>query len=202
MNAVPHIVLMDDGLHWDPEQCKQLKSGLYESFCQSMSASGHDTYSGSMLKLLSDNLDHEVCISRAKVFCNGDGTAQSLASGLIWAAKLKADVVIIPLGLVEHDAGMKSALEVLVKTGCLVFASVGTPYFGQRSALYPAVYEECVAVGCSHYIPVYEGWIEQPDLIVDEAMFAQGNFRSIKMGTSTATMLAVAEYLNSHSNNQ
>ena len=56
-----------------------------------------------MLKLLSDNLKRDICVSRARVFSKGKGSAQSLASALIWAAQLKAEVVVTP---VDGDDGV------------------------------------------------------------------------------------------------
>ena len=77
----------------------------------------------------------------------GTGTPGTLAAGLRWAAGLNPDAVAVPCGLRADAPEVRAASDMVLESGAALFAAVGNPLAGQRSALYPAAYPGAIAVG-------------------------------------------------------
>ncbi len=198
MSTLPHIVLLDTDASWPNEGFSNLQSGMMQSFCRDNSLDNSDSHGVSMLKVLSANLNGTVQVSMAKVIAyHRPGSPQSFARGLVWAAELYPDVVVLPLGLMKPNSSVKAALEILSNTQCRIYAAVGKNDQLSESSLYPAAYPECISVGSMQQGQLYREWEVKPDILIDESVVATTKtLKNIQMGTSTASMLAVAEYLN------
>ncbi len=198
MSALPHVVLLDTDATWPGEVFANLEPVRMQSFCHENALTDAVTHGASMLKVLSANLKGTVGVSLGKVIGHSrTGSPQAFARGLVWAAELYPDVVVIPLGLMKPNSSVKAALEILANTHCRIYAAVGKNDQLQQDSLYPAAYPECIAVGSTQQGQLYREWEFKPDLMVDESVIrATKALKNIQMGTATATMLAVAEYLN------
>jgi len=197
MEQPPHVVLLDTGINWNQGKYSNLQLMATQSFYNEPLFVDTVTHGEKMLDILSENLTGKAKISVGKVINNaGKGTPSGFSHGLIWAAGLYPDVVVIPLGLVKPNSSVKAALEILANTNCKVYAAVGDPEVAQSRSLYPAAYPECIAVGSACYQSDYATWSSKPNLIMREFKTATRKLKSVQMGTETATMLAVAEYLN------
>lgn len=196
--STPHIVLLDTGITWLKQEYSNIQFAYQQSFCHASDAQDSASHCSSMLQVLSSNLTCKSRVSLGKVLsAPGVGNPQVISRGLMWSAELFPDAVVMPLGLMKPNSSIKAALEILANTGCKIFAAVGNPYEDQKSCLYPAAYPECISVGCSRYSQVYDSWPEQPDILVDEEMVnSVKGIDGVHLGTSTATMLAVAEFFN------
>ena len=190
--------MLDTGANWSEQDNFTLEPGSMQTFCNEPVMSDSAAHGSSMLKILSKNLKGVVKVSLGKVTADANtGSPQAFARGLVWAAELFPDVVVLPLGLLKPNSSVKAALEILANTHCRIFAAVGNGDQGQRDSLYPAAYPECIAVGSTLKRQVYQAWSTKPDMLVDETVVANvKTMRNLQMGTSAATMLAVAEYLN------
>lgn len=194
----PHIVVLDTGISWEKQEYANIQIAHKQSFCSAADARLATSHCSSMLEVLSRNLTCITRVSLGKVLsAPGVGNPQVISRGLMWSAELFPDAVVMPLGLMKPNSSVKAALEVLSNTGCRIFAAVGNPYEGQKSCLYPAAYPECISVGCTRYANVYDSWTVKPDILVEEETIASvKGIDGIHLGTSTATMLAVAEFFN------
>lgn len=194
----PHVVVLGASARWPDKGIELLKHGFVQSFSRDL-ADGHaDDQNTAMLNVLSTNLRGTVRVSLGKVMANTQtGLPQAFARGLVWAAELYPDIVVIPLGLLKPNSSVKAALEILSNTNCRTFAAVGNAIPEQKDSLYPAAYPECIAVGSMSQRQLYQSWSTKPNLLVDESVVANvKGMKNIQLGTSTATMLAVAEHLN------
>ncbi len=198
MAKVPHVVMLDTGANWSEQDNLNLERGYMQTFCNEPFLEDSASHGSSMLKILSKNLKGTVKVSMGKVIADTNaGSPQAFARGLVWAAELYADVVVLPLGLMKPNSSVKAALEILANTHCKIYAAVGNADRGQKESLYPAAYPECIAVGSTQQRQAYQAWTAKPDLLIDETIVSNvKSMRNIQLGTSAATMLAVAEYLN------
>jgi len=198
MEKVPHVVLLDTGANWSEQDNINLERGYMQTFCNEPFLEDSASHGSNMLKILSRNLKGTVKVSMGKVIADANaGSPQSFARGLIWAAELYPDVVVLPLGLMKPNSSVKAALEILANTHCKIYAAVGNVERGQTESLYPAAYPECIAVGSTQQRQAYQQWATKPDLLIDETVVTNvKSMKNIQWGTSAATMLAVAEYLN------
>jgi len=200
MDDLPHVVLLDTGACWKKNAYAKLIKVSEQSFYNEPAQFDVAMHSDEMLQVLSDNLDSKVRVSIGKVINSaGVGTPSAFSHGLIWAAGLYPDIVVMPLGLVKPHSSVKAALEILDNTKCKIFASVGDPGNNQLDSLYPAAYPECISVGSACFQQDYQVWKQKPSIIMQEVKTATGKLRSFQLGSATATMLAVAEYLNNRS---
>jgi hypothetical protein len=198
MSVIPHIVLLDTDANWPGEELANLQSGMVQSFCRENAVVGADTHGLSMLKVLSVNLKGSARVSLGKVITHdSEGSPQAFARGLVWAAELYPDVVVIPLGMMKPNSSVKAALEILANTHCRIYAALGNNAQSRQDSLYPAAYPECISVGSAQQGQLYREWSVKPDMLIDESIVtSMKSLKNIQMGTSTATMLAVAEYIN------
>lgn len=194
----PHVVVLGASTRWPVKGVELLSCGNVQSFSSDGEDGNNDVQNADMLSVLSANLKGKVKVSLGKVMADTQsGSPQAFARGLVWAAELYPEVVVIPLGLLKPNSSVKAALEILANTNCRVYAAVGNAIPGQSDSLYPAAYPECIAVGSLNQSKLYQTWVTKPDLLVDESVVANvKEMKNIQMGTSIATMLAVAEYLN------
>lgn len=201
----PHVVVLGAGTKWPDKGVESLSHGFVQTFCTDTVGADTETQNTAMLNVLSANLKGKVRVSMGKVMADiHTGSAQSFARGLVWAAELYPEIVVIPLGLLKPNSSIKAALEILANTNCRIYAAVGNALPEQTGSLYPAAYPECIAVGSLSQSQVYQSWATKPDVLIDESVVANvKGMKNIQMGTATATMLAVAEYLNhEHFNGQ
>ncbi|MFQ6054061.1 MAG: S8 family serine peptidase, partial [Candidatus Bathyarchaeia archaeon] len=82
---------------------------------------------------------------------DGVGTWADTASGIIHAADAGADIICMSLGGYEYSLTAESAVEYAYSKGCLLIASAGND--GVDTPLYPAAFENVVAVGATYGEP-------------------------------------------------
>lgn len=197
MDNLPHVVILDTGACWKQSENVNLVKLNEQSFYNEPAQFEVAMHCDEMLSILSANINSKARVSIGKVINSaGSGTPSAFSHGLIWAASLYPDVVVIPLGLVKPNSSVKAALEILDNTRCKIFASVGNPGLDQQGSLYPAAYPECIAVGSACFQQDYNVWEQKPNIIMQDINKLSGSLRSFQMGSETATMFAVAEYIN------
>ena len=194
----PHLVVLGAGTKWPDKGVESLSRGFVQTFCTDGDDINTDVQSSAMLNILSDNLKGTARVSMGKVMTDTrSGSAQAFARGLVWAAELYPEIVVIPMGLLKPNSSVKAALEILANTDCRIYAAVGNAAPEQTDSLYPAAYPECIAVGSMSQSQVYQNWPIKPDLLIDESVVAQvKRMKNVQLGTAAATMIAVAEFLN------
>ena len=77
---------------------------------------------------------------------NGTCEAAALAKGIVWAVDNGASVINISVELKEPSQELKEAINYAWERGSLIVAAAGNS--GDDSLIYPASYENCIAVGC------------------------------------------------------
>jgi len=77
---------------------------------------------------------------------NGTCEAAALAKGIVWAVDNGASVINISIELKEPSHQLKEAINYAWERGSLIVAAAGNS--GDESLIYPASYENCIAVGC------------------------------------------------------
>ena len=86
---------------------------------------------------------------------SGSGSAQQIADGIVWAANHGAELMNLSLGFgvsgPPQDPGppTSTAITTAANAGVVIFAATGNdaqPYVG-----YPALYQQCIAVGSTGY---------------------------------------------------
>ncbi|MHC4393659.1 MAG: S8 family serine peptidase, partial [Planctomycetota bacterium] len=80
---------------------------------------------------------------------SGEATQADLARGLIAAADRGANIILIPMGAKAGSEALHEAVRYATNRGSLIIASVGNEV--TNHALYPAAYEEVLAVGASDF---------------------------------------------------
>jgi len=194
---LPHIVILDTSVMLDQGQTGNLVKEHEKSFYNESTKSFARSHGDEMLDVLSGHLNCDVKISVGKVINNtGEGSVMAFSHGLNWAAELYPDIVVIPTGIKEANSSLKAALEILENTHCRIFASVGNSEDGQHGCLYPAAYPECISVGSASAQQDYNDWAKKPDVMVNNDSGISGNLPVKQSDTASATMLAVAEYVN------
>ncbi len=77
---------------------------------------------------------------------NGTCEAAALAEGIVWAVDNEASVINISIELKEPSHELKEAINYAWERGSLIVAAAGNS--GDESLIYPASYENCIAVCC------------------------------------------------------
>lgn len=111
----------------------------------------------------------EATLITAKVLDkNGTCSSVELMAGLRYALELKPDILSMSLGTPSKMQGVESILQELVKNGTIIIASAGNN--GKNAILYPAMHDECIAVGSYNDIILrkrsdFSSWGESLDIM-------------------------------------
>jgi thermitase len=115
---------------------------------------GHGTHVAGIIAAYSDNglgiagLAPESWLMNIKVA--GDGgfcQASALAIGIIWAVDHGASVINISIEIREPSAELEGAINYAWESGAVIIAAAGNE--GSSSPVYPAYYENCIAVAAT-----------------------------------------------------
>jgi subtilisin len=113
--------------------------------------SGHGTHVGGTISALDNTygvvgVAPEVTVVYIKVLSkNGRSSAESVLKGLEYCIKIKPDIINMSLGASSPMPEVHNAIKKLTEMDIIVVAAAGNN--GLESVLYPAQYEEVVAVG-------------------------------------------------------
>lgn len=148
-------------------------------------ACGHGRRMLQVLAAVAGQQGRAVALGHGTVLrADGTGDPETLARGLRWAARLRADVVAVPLGLSADHPDVRAAVVEVLASGAELVAAAGNPCAGQRSPLHPAALPGVVAVGAGDDRATYLQWDVPPDEVHDLPSSAAGS------GTSGACVLA------------
>ena len=122
---------------------------------------------------------------------NGTCEAAALAKGIVWAVDNGASVINISVELKEPSQELKEAINYAWERGSLIVAAAGNS--GDYSLIYPASYENCIAVGCLggngelFSLSNHGDWVDVAAPGCDIYSCLPGNCYGYKTGTSFAT---------------
>jgi len=117
--------------------------------------------------------------------------ASALAEGIIWAVNNGASVINISLEIREPSPQLEEAVDYAWSHGCLIIAAAGND--GCQSPVYPAYYENCLAVAATNQddnlaiLSNYGDWVDVAAPGYDIYSTLPDNDYGYKTGTSFAT---------------
>lgn len=116
---------------------------------------GHGTHVAGISAAVTNNgigvvgAGHDCYLMNAKVLGDdGSGDHASIVEGIAWAVDNGAKVINMSLGSFSSTETLRLAVEDAWKAGCVIIAAAGNE--GVRIPMYPAYYEDCIAVGASN----------------------------------------------------
>ncbi len=117
--------------------------------------------------------------------------ASALAEGIIWAVNNGASVINISLEIKDPSPQLEEAVNYAWSHGCIIIAAAGNN--GNESPVYPAYYENCVAVAAINQdsnlatLSNYGDWVDVAAPGYDIYSTLPNNDYGYKTGTSFAT---------------
>jgi thermitase len=117
--------------------------------------------------------------------------ASALAKGIIWAVNNGASVINISLEIREPSPQLENAVNYAWSHGCIITAAAGND--GDQSPVYPAYYENCLAVAATNQddnlatLSNYGDWVDVAAPGYDIYSTLPNNSYGYKTGTSFAT---------------
>ncbi len=189
--------------------------------------SGHGTFVAGIIGATGDNglgvvgAAHGVTILPVKVLdCTGGGTTADAAAGILYAARMGAQVINLSFGGSQPSSTLQEAVVTATETfGAVVVAASGNQ--GSYGVTYPARYWQVIAVGASDHNSVdarapFSNWGPEvdvaapgadlvstvPQALCDGRWSCPGNMPySVASGTSfaSAQVAALAALIRSHS---
>jgi type VII secretion-associated serine protease mycosin len=117
---------------------------------------GHGTHVAGIIASAMDNkvgvagLAPSASILPVRVLdAEGSGDHVDIAAGIVWAVDQGADIVNLSLGGEESSEVLQASIKYAAERGVLVVAAAGNSGFGSNAPVYPAAYEESIAVAAT-----------------------------------------------------
>lgn len=115
---------------------------------------GHGTHVAGILSANTDNTRGVAGVAwNAKLLsvkalnADGIGPISDVAAGIIWAADHGADVINLSVGVLGPNASLQNAVNYAHSRGALLVAAAGNFYGNGNPVVYPAAYDNVLAVG-------------------------------------------------------
>jgi subtilisin family serine protease len=114
--------------------------------------SGHGTFVTGIICAKNNDIGMVGVAPQSKVFPvkvldkNGNGALETVAEGIKWAIKSKADVICMSLGAPFPIQNVRKAIQAAEKQGIITFVAAGNSGFTDE-VFYPAAYPETIAIG-------------------------------------------------------
>lgn len=183
------VALLDTGLDADHEvlEGRVVAEANFGTSPTADDLLGHGTHMAGIIVMDSDCLLLNVKVTDDRGKCN----AAAIADGIMWAVKNNADIINISLYLIDPSELLGEAMVYASESGVIIVASAGN--IGTNLPVYPAYYEECIAVGAimadGSRVPMtnYGSWIDTTALGYEVYSALPDNEYGYKTGTSPAT---------------
>jgi len=159
---------------------------------------GHGTHVAGIIAACSNNgvgiagVAPESWLMNVKVAGDDGGCwASTVAKGILWAVDKGADVINLSIELREPSPELEDAINYAWSQGVVIIAAAGNE--GSQSPVYPAYYENCIAVAATRQdntlapLSNYGDWVDVTAPGVDIYSSLPGNSYGYKSGTSFAT---------------
>lgn len=96
---------------------------------------------------------------------NGSGHNSDVAAGIVWATDHGADVINLSLGSPAQDANLQAAVDYARSRGVVVVAAAGDSWFQGNPTIYPAAYDDVIAVAATNQYQGRAGFSQSGDWI-------------------------------------
>ncbi len=165
---------------------------------------GHGTHVAGILAALQNNQGQvgvapgvDLYAIKALEGDNGSGTTLSIIDGLDWAMDNEIPIITMSFGLGENSGPLADAVEDAYNAGHLLISSAGNEGDNDGNVLYPAAYDQVIAVSASgshpltgnDFFPDFSSYGEEIEFIapgVEIESTLPGNDYGIRSGTSMA----------------
>lgn len=147
------VAIVDTGVSPHADLPNVLPGKSFTSDASTADPNGHGTHVAGIVAAAVDNkigvagLAPSASILPVRVLGpDGSGDHVDIAAGITWAADQGADIINLSLGGEESSEVLASAVSYATAKGAIVVAAAGNSGFGSNAPVYPAAYDESIAV--------------------------------------------------------